>query len=77
MLANHTGVVLLSRSVDNGGRPPALPALLELAGATFVVAGLLLVWLPLGLIAIGIVLISSAVAVERAGAADETRSGVG
>lgn len=63
--------------MDNGGRPPALPALLELAGAAFVVAGFLLVWLPLGLIATGIVLILSSVASERAGAADETRSQVG
>lgn len=61
--------------MDNGGRPSATSALLELAGAAFVVSGLLLVWLPLGLIAIGIVLILSAVAVERAAAAAETRSG--
>lgn len=61
--------------MDTGGRPSAVPALLELAGAAFVVAGLLLVWLPLGLVATGIVLILSAVAFERAGAADETRSG--
>lgn len=63
--------------MDTGGRPSAVPALLEVAGAGFIVAGLLLVWLPLGLIAIGIVLILSAVACERAGAADETRSRVG
>lgn len=52
-----------------------MPALLELAGAGLVVAGLLLLWLPLGLVATGILLILSAVALERAGAADETRSG--
>ena len=63
--------------MENGGRPSALPAMLELAGAAFVVAGFLLVWLPLGLVATGILLILSAVALERAGAADETRSRVG
>lgn len=61
--------------MDNG-RPSAVPALLELAGAAFVVAGLLLAWLPLGLIATGIVLLLAAVASERAAAGDETRTGV-
>lgn len=61
--------------MDPDRRTSALPALLELAGAGFVVAGLLLIWLPLGLIAIGVILALSAVAVERAGVADETRSG--
>lgn len=70
-------VVLWSRSVDNGGRPSAMPALLEAAGAVLVVLGFFLVWLPLGLVVTGILLILSAVALERAGAADETRSRVG
>jgi predicted metal-binding membrane protein len=63
--------------VDNGGRLSAMPALLELAGAVFVIAGFLLVWLPLGLVATGILLILSAVALERVGAAAETRGRVG
>jgi predicted metal-binding membrane protein len=63
--------------VDNGGRPSAVPALLELAGAGFVVAGIVLVWLPLGLIAIGVVLALSAVALERDGAGEKPTSRVG
>lgn len=62
--------------MDDGGRASAVPALLELAGAGFVVVGFFLVWLPLGLIATGVLLTLSAVAFERAGAAAETRSRV-
>jgi hypothetical protein len=76
LFANDKRVVLASLSVDNGGRPSALPALLELAGAGLVVAGFFLVWFPLGLIATGVLLTLSAVAFERAGVADETRSRV-
>lgn len=52
--------------MGDAGDTSAVPALLEAAGALFVVAGVFLIWLPAGLIAIGIVLILAAVAVERA-----------
>jgi hypothetical protein len=56
-------------------RPPSLlPALLELVGASFVVLGVALIWLPLGLIAVGLVLVVAAVAVERAADASKVRT---
>lgn len=63
--------------MDNGGQPQLLPVLLELVGAALIAIAACLVWLPLGLAATGILMILSAVAVERAGATEKPVSRVG